>query len=219
MYDASLLVRPARFIESGRPKGAAELGGVLIHGRYRTPEEMIYLSSRLEVDNIRWIAPAAGPDRSWYPGLFMDPLPSNEPFVSQAIRQIDIALERASEGGRLSPDRLVLMGFSQGACLTAEYALRHPGRCQTLIALTGGLFGPDGTEWNGSPGMLAGTRMMITGSDIDEWIPETRVHATAQVLRNFGAEVEVRIYEGRAHEVSEAELKEAGLLIKKARTL
>jgi len=219
LTESSGIFRPARFIESGRPKGAAELGGVLIHGRYRTPEEMVYLSSRLEVDNIRWIAPAAGPDRSWYPGLFMDPLPSNEPFVSNAIRQIDIALERASEGGRLSPDRLVVMGFSQGACLTAEYALRHPGKCQTLIALTGGLFGPDGTAWKGSPGTLTGTRMMITGSDIDEWIPETRVHATAQALRNLGAEVEVRIYEGRAHEVSEAELKEAGLLIKKARTL
>ncbi len=180
---------------------------------------MVYLSSRLEVNNIRWIAPAAGPDRSWYPGLFMDPVSANEPALSQAIRQIDIALERASESGRLSPDQLVLMGFSQGACLTAEYALRHSGKCRTMIALTGGLFGPDEAEWKGSPGMLSGTRMMITGSDIDEWIPETRVHATARALRNFGAEVEVRIYQGRAHEVSDAELLEAGLLIKKARTL
>jgi phospholipase/carboxylesterase len=179
---------------------------------------MVYLSSRLNLDNIRWIAPGAGPDRSWYPGLFMDPLPSNEPALTQAIRQIDIALERASESGRLPPDRLVMMGFSQGACLTAEYALRHPGRCRTLIALTGGLFGPPGTQWTGLPGMLEGTRVLITGSDVDDWIPETRVHETALALQSFGAEVDTRIYPGRPHEVTEAELQAAAQLIKKART-
>jgi phospholipase/carboxylesterase len=218
VFDRSPLVKPARFIESGRPKGAAEWGGVLIHGRYRTPEEMVYLSSRLNLDFIRWIAPAAGPDRSWYPGLFMDPLSSNEPALTNALKQIDIALERASESGRLTPDRLVLMGFSQGACLTVEYALRHPGRCRTLIALTGGLFGPPGTRWAGSPAMLEGTRALVTGSDADDWIPESRVHETAAALKNLGAEVETRIYPGRPHEVTEAELQAAAELIKTART-
>jgi phospholipase/carboxylesterase len=212
------IFRPARFIESGRPKGAAELAGVLIHGRYRTPEEMVYLSSRLNLEFIRWIAPAAGPDRSWYPGLFMDTLSSNEPALTYAIKQIDIALERASESGRLPPERLVIMGFSQGACLTAEYALRHPGRCRTLIVLTGGLFGPAGSQWTGSPRMLEGARVLITGSDVDDWIPETRVHETAAVLESFGAEVETRIYPGRPHEVTGAELQAAAELIKKART-
>ena len=97
---------------------------------------------------------------------------------------------------------MVMMGFWQGACLTVEYALRHPGPCRTLVVLTGGLFGPQGTEWPGTPGMLAGTRVMITGSDVDEWIPEARVHETARVLEGFGAAVEVRIYPGRAHEVA-----------------
>ena len=179
---------------------------------------MIYLSSRLDLDFIRWIAPAAGPDRSWYPGLFMDPLSSNEPALSNAIKQIDLALDRASESGRIPPERLVMMGFSQGACLTAEYALRHPGRCKTLIALTGGLFGPPGSQWTGLPAMLDGTRALITGSDVDDWIPEARVHETAAVLRSFGAEVETRIYPGRPHEVTEAELQAAAELIKRART-
>jgi predicted esterase len=215
LTDGPTLFRPARFVETGRPKGEATLGGVLIHGRYRTPEEMVYLSSRLNLDNIRWIAPAAGHDRSWYPGLFIDPLPANEPALTQAIKQIDNVLDRASEGGRLGPSQLVMMGFSQGACLTTEYALRHPGRCRTLIVLTGGLFGPPGTEWPGSPAMLAGTRVLLTGSDVDEWIPEPRVHETARVLRSFGAEVELRIYQGRPHEVSDAELSEASDFIKR----
>jgi len=215
--------RPARIAEAGRSKGEAELGGVLVHGRYRTPEEMIYLASRLDPGgrlnlNIRWTAPSAGHDRSWYPGLFMDPVESNEPALTQAIRIIDNAQERATESGRIDPARMVMMGFSQGACLTVEYALRHPGKCRTLVVLTGGLFGPPGTVWKGSPDMLAGTRVFITGSDVDEWIPEARVHETARVLGDFGAKVEVRIYAGRKHEVSDAELIEAGEFIKKAQS-
>jgi predicted esterase len=216
LTESRSLFRPARIVETGRPRGEAALGGVLVHGRYRTPEEMVYLSGRLHVDNIRWIAPSAGHDRSWYPGLFMDPVESNEPALTQAIRVIDTARERASESGRIDAHRMVMMGFSQGACLTVEYALRHPGKCGTLVVLTGGLFGTPGAEWNGTPGMLTGTRVFITGSDVDEWIPEARVHETARVLEGFGAKVEVRIYAGRRHEVSEAELEEAGEFIKKA---
>lgn len=178
---------------------------------------MVYFASRMDVRNIRWIAPAAGPDRSWYPGVFMDPISSNEPFLSQAIRQIDHALNTASENGRIPPERLVMMGFSQGACLTAEYALRRPGNCRTFVSLTGGLFGPDGTEWQGSAGMLSGTHGMITGSDVDEWIPESRVHETARVLRGFGAEVDTLICKGRPHEVTDAELRAASEVIRKAR--
>jgi phospholipase/carboxylesterase len=215
LKEGHSLFRPARFLEAGRPKGEAELGGVLIHGRYRTPEEMVYLASRLNLDNIRWIAPAAGHDRSWYPGLFMDPVSSNEPALTQAIALIDNATARVSENGRLGPDQLVMMGFSQGACLTVEYALRHPGRCHTLIVFTGALFGPAGTQWAGSSTMLAGTRVLITGSDVDDWIPEARVHETVRVLRGFGAAVEARIYRGRPHEVGDAELAEASCLIKK----
>ena len=201
-------------IEAGRPKGEAEMGGVLIHGRYGTPEEMVHLASRLNLDNIRWIAPSASHDRRWYPGLFMDPVSANEPDLTHAIESIDSAIAEAGENGRLDPRRLVMMGFSQGACLTVEYALRHPGRCGTLIVLTGALFGPPGTEWRGSPTMLTGTRVLLTGSDVNDWIPEARVHETARVLEGFGAAVDVRIYPGRPHEVGNAELSEASRFIK-----
>jgi phospholipase/carboxylesterase len=143
----------------------------------------------------------------------MDPVSSNEPAITQAIKQIDICLDNASEGGRIGASQLVMMGFSQGACLTAEYALRHPGRCRTVIVLTGALFGPPGTEWPDSPATLSGTRVLITGSDVDEWIPESRIRETAGVLRTLGAAVNVRIYHGRPHEVSYAELAEASWLI------
>ena len=99
-----------------------------------------------------------------------------------------------------------MMGFSQGACLTAEYALRHPGTLPHAHRLHRRLVRPAWYAWKGSPGMLAGTRVLITGSDVDDWIPEARVHETRSVFESFGADVETRIYHGRPHEVSDAEL-------------
>jgi phospholipase/carboxylesterase len=144
----------------------------------------------------------------------MDPIASNEPALSEAVEKIDHAVETAGENGRLDAGQLVMMGFSQGACLTIEYALRHPGRCRSLIVLTGALIGPPGTEWRGSPTMLAGTRILLTGSDADDWIPEDRARETARVLEGFGAAVDLRLYPGRPHEVSAAELHAAAGFIK-----
>ncbi|HEX4133165.1 MAG TPA: hypothetical protein VHY84_00985 [Bryobacteraceae bacterium] len=219
MTDSPRVFRPARFLEAGRSKGTAELGGVLVHGRYRTPEEMVSLASRLNLNNIRWIAPAGGHNGSWYPGVLADPISANEPALTQAIELLDEVVEKVSEDGRLGPNQLVMMGFSQGACLTIEYALRHPGRCRRLIAFTGGLFGQPGTQWFGRPNMLAGTHVFLTGSDVDEWIPEVRAHETARVLRELGASVDLRICHGRPHIVSDEELSEAGEFIKKAQAV
>jgi predicted esterase len=49
----------------------------------------------------------------------------------------------------------------------------------------------------------------LTGSDADDWVPEERVRETAQLLTGLGAEVTLRIYAGRAHEICEKEVEEA----------
>jgi len=208
----SLLYRPPappRMIECGAAPGAAKMGGVLMHGRDRTPEEMLELAARLELPGIRWLAPAAETG-SWYPQRFMDPVVSHEPYLTRAIEVCDYALHEVSEEGRLGPDQLVVAGFSQGACLAVESALRYPGRCGSLVIFTGGFFGPPVTySWTISDKTLTGMRVLITGSDVDEWVPEERVHQTARVLEDMGADVRLRIYKGRPHVVSEEEIAEA----------
>jgi phospholipase/carboxylesterase len=199
----------APLVETGEPRGAASRAGVAVHGRGRTADEMIELATRLWIEGARWVAPVAD-QGSWYPHRFMEPLALNEPFLSEAVERIDLAVSEASEAGRLRPDDLAVVGFSQGACLATEYVLRHPGRCATLIVFTGGLIGPPGTTWMPKGGAsLRGLRVLITGSDVDEWVPEARVRETADVLRRLDAEVELRIYHGRAHEVSDEEIAEA----------
>lgn len=205
--------RAVRFLQTGEPRGAARRAGVLIHGRGRTAEEMIDLATRLQMTRTRWLAPAAD-GGSWYPHRFMESFALNEPFLSEAVDRIDLAVSEASEAGRLRPEHLAVVGFSQGACLATEYVLRHPGRCATLIVFTGGLIGPAGTSWTTSGGSsLDGLRVLITGSDVDEWVPEARVRETADVLRRLGADVQMHIYSGRPHEVSDEEIVEARVLI------
>jgi phospholipase/carboxylesterase len=195
-------------LEAGRPQGAAEFAGVLLHGRGGTPEALIELGLRFGLAGARWLAPAAD-GGSWYPNRFMEPVAANEPFLSRAVERCDAVIGDAAEGGRLRPGRLAVVGFSQGACLAVEYALRHPGRCGALVVFTGGLIGPAGTDWQPAARTLAGLRVLLTGSNIDEWVPEARVRETAQVLTAKGADVQLHVYTGRPHIVSDAEIVEA----------
>ena len=204
--DASSASAP--LLEAGLPRGKARSAGILLHGRDRTREEKVVLASSFQLDGIRWLAPAADTG-SWYPGRFFDPLEVNEPYLSQAIEQIDQVVDNAGEDGRLAARHIFLVGFSQGACLALEYALRRPGRCGALVVFTGGIFGPPDQPRKFAPGLLTGLRVFLTGSDADDWIPEASTRQTADTLTSLGAEVTLHIYPGRPHIVSPEELAEA----------
>jgi predicted esterase len=184
------------------------LAGVLLHGRDRTREEKVVLASSFGLEGIRWLAPAADTG-SWYPGRFFEPLAANEPYLTQAIELCDRVVNEASENGRLGPHQIFLVGFSQGACLAIEYALRRPSRCCAIVVLTGGIFGAPDEPRTFSPNLLAGLRVFLTGSDVDDWVPEESTRQTARVLAGLGADVQLRIYRGRPHIVSPEELAEA----------
>ena len=203
--DTSVL----RLREAGQPKGLAERAGILLHGRSRTKQEMLGLASGLETGGTRWIAPYAD-NGLWYPGRFNEPLASNEPFLTRSVERCHCLVEDASETGRLAPSKIFIVGFSQGACIAVEYALRHPGCCGAIVVFSGCLMGPAGTDWRPTGGgTLHGLRVFITGSDMDDWIPEERTRQSAQVLTNLGAQVEMRVYASRPHIVSNLELSEA----------
>lgn len=204
------LTRP-RVRTVGSARGSAQAAGVLLHGRGKTPEEKIDLAARFgNLEGFRWVVPEAETPGSWYPGRFWDTRESNEPYLSEAVERCHAAVLEAGEQGRLTPDRLVIVGFSQGASLALEYALRHPGSVGSMIVLTGGLMGVPGSDWKSiAPHSLAGLRMLLTGSDVDDWIPEASTHEAARLFRELGADVQLRIYPGRPHIVSEDEIAEA----------
>lgn len=197
-----------RLREAGVPRGLSRRAGVLLHGRGHTADEKVDLAARLgTLDGMRWLAPGADLG-SWYPHRFWDPVEANEPFLSDAVERCDEAVTEAAEDGRLQPAQIAIVGFSQGACVALEYALRHPGRCGTLVIFTGGVMGthPRSTS-------LVDLKVLLTGSDADDWIPEPATRKTARVLMDLGAEVTMRVYHGRPHIVGDEELAEARHLL------
>jgi phospholipase/carboxylesterase len=185
---------------SPRSAGAAT---VLLHGRGRTVREMLDLAEKLALPGMPFVAvPAA--EGTWYPESFLVPRERNEPRLGWALERLEAVVRELEEGG-LARQHIALVGFSQGACLASDYLFRTPLRWGALAALTGGLIGPPGTTWIPT-GSLAGTPVLLATSDIDELVPLARVEETAEVFRSMGAAVDLRVYAGRSHLVSDAEI-------------
>ena len=162
----------------------------MVHGRGAEASDMVSLADILAQPDLAYLAPQAA-GRSWYPHSFLAPIARNEPFLSSALQVLDTLLGRLGSEG-LQPERVALLGFSQGACLALEYAARHARRYGAVIGLSGGLIGPEGTPRDYA-GQLAGTPVFLGCSDADPHIPLDRVHETARVLEALGGTVTERI--------------------------
>ena len=177
---------------------------IMLHGRGGSAADMLALADILARPDLAYVAPQAA-GHSWYPYPFTAPIERNEPWLSSALRVIDNLLERLGDAG-FGSERVVLLGFSQGACLALEYAARHARRYAGVIGLSGGLIGPEGTPRD-YPGSLAGTPVFLGCSDVDPHIPLARVRDTTAVLRRLGAVVTERIYPGMGHLINEDEIR------------
>ncbi len=181
----------------------ARLTTVLVHGRGASAEDILSLADALAIDDVAYLAPQAQ-GRTWYPRTFLAPLEDNEPGLSSALGVLGSIVERLAEQG-IGADRVALVGFSQGGCLSLEFAARHARRYAAVVGLSAGLIGPPGTARQYA-GTLAGTAVFIGCSDIDGHIPLDRVHESAVVLRGLGAVVDERIYPGMGHTINEDEI-------------
>jgi phospholipase/carboxylesterase len=178
---------------------------VLLHGRWYPASTMEDLAARLGLSDVACVAPAA-PERTWYPNRFMDPLAANEPVLSESIAQVHATLDSLAADGA-EPERVVLGGFSQGACVAVEAIARRPRPLAALVVLCGGLMGAGEDEIAKPPaGSLDGLPVLLTGTEQDTWIPLGRVERTAEVLGAAGARVDLRIHPPADHEVHDAEV-------------
>lgn len=197
-------------LSSGPPIAEARLVAILLHGRGGSAEDILGLSRELSATDVAYLAPQAA-GQTWYPFSFLAPIPKNEPGISSGLRVIAGLVDDLDARG-VSADRVVLMGFSQGACLTLEFAARHARRYAAVAALSGGLIGPPVTPRDYA-GAFDGMPVFIGCSDVDPHIPLERVRESTEMLRAMGAAVDERIYRGMSHTVNEDELSAVDALL------
>lgn len=186
---------------------------ILVHGRGAAPSNILELATPLAHPEFTYLAPAAA-GGTWYPHSFMADVDANEPGISSGLAVLDDLVMRVADAG-VARDRIVLAGFSQGACLMLEYAVRHATRYGGVLGFSGGLIGPAGTSWPYA-GDFAGTPVLLGCSDADAHVPLERVNETADVFAHMGASVDKRIYPGMGHLINDDELAVARTLVRAA---
>lgn len=188
---------------AGVPLNEAQAAMILVHGRGATAESILTLAAEFETPGMAYLAPQAATN-TWYPQSFLAPIEQNEPYLASALAVLASLLER-TRGAGITDERVILLGFSQGACLASEFVARNAHRYGGLAALSGGLIGPDGTPRD-YPGTLDGTPVFLGCSDVDFHIPKERVLESAAVFERMGANVDARLYPGMGHTVNADEI-------------
>lgn len=196
--------RDQPLLTSGEPLTSARAAMIMIHGRGARAENILETARTLPQTGVAYLAPQAAGE-VWYPNRFLAPLADNEPWLSSALARVESVLAQVAQAG-LSPERTLLLGFSQGACLTLEFAARHARRYGGVIGLSGGLIGPAGTPRT-YPGSLAGTPVFLGCSDVDFHIPKELVQEAADVFRRLGGNVTERLYPNHDHSINQDEIE------------
>ncbi|GAB2623180.1 alpha/beta hydrolase [Belliella aquatica] len=187
----------------GKSFDDAKKVAIMIHGRGVSAESIISLKDYLNLEDFAILAPQA-PNNTWYPYSFMAPDHSNEPSLTQAIQIIDELVKEAKENGFTS-DQIYFIGFSQGACLSLEYAARNANKYGGVIAFTGGLIGEvlDTEKYSGK---FLGTPIFIGSSHKDMHVPLTRIQDSAEVFELMGAATKTLIFQDTNHTIREEEI-------------
>lgn len=209
-------------LHSGQPvetSGAALDGAgsalILLHGRGASAAEILGLGLELAGIESALLAPQAA-NHTWYPYSFLAPISENEPWLGSALSTVDETLRLAERAG-VPAARTVLVGFSQGACLAAEFVARRAPELGALIAFTGGRIGPEGTVFN-EAGDLHGMPVYLSAGDPDPHVPWRRMEETRDCLMEMGARVTLRRWSGRPHGILPQEIEEARQVIHDVRS-
>lgn len=186
---------------------------ILVHGRGASAQSILPLAEELFHPELAYLAPQAA-NSTWYPQSFLTPLAQNEPFLSGALDLLMTLFDQLLVQG-LSANKIIVAGFSQGACLASEFVARGAeryGRFGGLLAFSGGLIGPDGTPRDYA-GTLEGTPVFLGCSDVDFHIPKERVLETERVLAKMGATVITKLYPNMGHTINADEINHAQKIV------
>lgn len=189
--------------QAGLSLEKAKKAAILIHGRGASAESILSLQSHLNLEGYALLAPQAA-GNSWYPFSFMAPDDQNKVALENSLSTINSAWNKILEVG-ISPENIVLIGFSQGACLSLEFASHNAQKLGGVIAFTGGLIGENlqSEKYNGD---FAGTSVFIGSSERDFHVPLSRIKSSAELMEKMGAHVKQLIFSDPEHTIRKEEI-------------
>ena len=190
---------------------SAKAAMILIHGRGSTAEDIMSLSNEFMFPGFLYAAPQAY-GNTWYPYSFLRPVVENEPGLSSALNAIDKLVNKILAAG-IPQQKIILLGFSQGACLTLEYAARNAKKYGGIIGFSGGLIG-DKINNNNYRGAFEQSPVFLGCSDIDPHVPKERVDESEEIMKILGGNVTKRIYKNMGHTINRDEISFVNNLIK-----
>lgn len=197
-------------VTAGKSLEQAEKVMVFVHGRGGTAGDILGLSNYLPVQDFALLAPQAERN-TWYPYSFMAPPADNEPGLSSGLSLLGDIVSNVVASGFETTD-IFFVGFSQGACLTTEFAARSAQPFGGIFALSGGLIG-DRLYTENYQGDFAGTPIFLGCSDTDFHIPLQRVNESTRVLADMNAWVTEKIYPNMGHTIIQDEIDQINKII------
>jgi len=197
-------------VHGGTPVDKAEAAVVLLHGRGATAESILSFTDAFWSEGVAYLAPEAK-HREWFPWSFTAPVEENQPKMGSALRLVRDVYEYL-RGAGVESERIGFVGFSQGACVGAEYVARNPRRYGGIAVLSGGVVGHD-IEFGDYDGSLEGTPVFVGCGDEDYQVSVERVHRTVGVFESLRGDVTERIYEGMDHTVNADGVEEVARIV------
>ena len=175
---------------------------LLFHGRGASAGNILSLVDDISLPNDVLVCAPEAAGHTWYPYRFSVPRSDNEPHLSSALSVIDSLIAFCKTEYSIKPSGIILAGFSQGACLVADYIAHNPKKYAGACIFSGGIIGSDeeleNRKWKGG---LARTPLYIGCDEHDAHIPRERVTATSAVFETMGAKVTSRLYSGLGHAI------------------
>ncbi|OOG78435.1 alpha/beta hydrolase [Algoriphagus sp. A40] len=187
----------------GLPLSEAKKAIIMIHGRGATAESILSLVPHLNLTDYAILAPQAN-GNSWYPFGFMASDEGNKVALENSLKVLKEVWDEILYSG-IAPENVVVLGFSQGACLSLEFSARNAQKMGGIVAFTGGLIGEKLKPENYS-GDFQGTSIYIGSSERDFHVSAKRITDSADLLRKMGAEIKVELFDDPDHTIREEEI-------------
>ena len=185
---------------------------VLIHGRGTNERDLLSIGAQLPEElfvlSVRAPQPMDGPNSfTWYDlDLSAGGLHASQPDPEGFRRSLDLVhefVEAAIGAYDLDPDRVGLLGFSQGAITSMAALIERPDAYRWIVALNGYL----AESHEGDASNAEGKPVFIGGGSVDQVIPISRVEHAAETLDAGGADVRFETYDA-GHGTTPAELSD-----------